>query len=175
MRKPKKKLSAKERKANNDKRNQKKTIVTMFENLGFDHISGIDGKNFVFKDRKTEMDDMFVFRNLILLVEYTITDSPGDHLLLKDHFYQRVNEDKKAFIEHLLIDEHFSTFQEYYKAKLKEDYSHQELLVKILYCSKKDVSEEHRKVVNPNYSNENVIIFDDRIVRYFSLIAKSIK
>lgn len=132
MRKPKKKtkLSAKERKEKNDKRNQKKTIVTMFGNLGFDHISGIDGKNFVFKDRKTEMDDMFVFRNLIVLVEYTITDTPGDHLLLKDHFYQRVNEDKKAFIEHLLIDEQFSTFQDYYNINLKEEYSHQELLIK---------------------------------------------
>ena len=150
-------------------------IVDMLANMGFDHIAGIDGKHFEFKDRKTEMDDIFIYRNLIVLVEYTTTDKPGEHLLNKDYFYRRVNEDKKAFIELMLKDEQFSSFQSYYKQNLERDYSNQELLIRILYCSKTDVSEEHNKVVNPKLENENVVIFDDRLVRYFSLNARSIK
>lgn len=171
----KKKISVAQRKANALKRNQRRMIVDMLVNMGFDHITGIDGKHFEFKDRKTEMDDMFIYRNLIILVEYTTTDKPGEHLLNKDNFYRRVNEDKKAFIELLLKDEQFSSFQDYYKHTLEGEYSNQELLIKILYCSKTDVSEEHNKVVNPKLENENVVIFDDRLVRYFSLNARSIK
>lgn len=171
----KKKLSVAQRKANALKRNQRRMIVDMLANMGFDHIAGIDGKHFEFKDRKTEMDDIFIYRNLIVLVEYTTTDKPGEHLLNKDYFYRRVNEDKKAFIELMLKDEQFSSFQSYYKQNLERDYSNQELLIRILYCSKTDVSEEHNKVVNPKLENENVVIFDDRLVRYFSLNARSIK
>ena len=171
----KKKLSAAERKVRALKRNQRKTIVDMLGNMGFDHVAGIDGKHFEFKGRKTEMDDMFIYRNLIVLVEYTTAEKPGEHLLNKEHFYRRVNDDKNAFIDLLLTDEQFSTFQDYHKHKLKDEYSNQELLIKILYCSKYDVSEEHIKVVNPLLENENVIIIEDRLVRYFSLNAKSIK
>ena len=66
----KQKLSAVERKQKNLQRLQKKTVTTTLTNMGFSHISGVDGKNFVFKGRTTEMDDMFVYKNLILLVEY---------------------------------------------------------------------------------------------------------
>ena len=91
------KISAEKRRQNNLQRLQKKSISTTLTNMGFVHIPGVDGKNFVFKGRTTEMDDVFVYKNLILLVEYTIASDCGTHLMNKNYFYERVNEKNSDF------------------------------------------------------------------------------
>lgn len=171
----KQKLSAVERKQKNLQRLQKKTVTTTLTNMGFSHISGVDGKNIVFKGRTTEMDDMFVYKNLILLVEYTIDSNPGTHLLKKNYFYERVNENNAEFINQLLLEERFTCFKNYFDEKIEPEYSVEELMVKVLYCSHIDISDEHIRLVNPAAQNENVIIYDKNISRYFSLMAKGIK
>jgi len=171
----KQKLSAAERKQRNLQRLRKKTISTTLTNMGFTHILGVDGKNFEFKGRTTEMDDMFVYKNLIVLVEYTIDSNPGTHLLKKNYFYERVNENNAEFIKHLLNEDRFSNFKKYYDDKIEPEYSVEEIIVKILYCSHVDLNEEHRLLINPNEPNENVVIYDKNILRYFSLTAKGIK
>lgn len=171
----KQKLSAAERKQRNLQRLQKKNISTTLTNMGFIHITGVDGKNFEFKGRTTEMDDLFVYKNLILLVEYTIDSDPGTHLLKKNYFYERVNESNAEFIRHLLAEERFESFKKYYDEKIEPEYSVEELMVKILYCSHIDLSEEHIRMVNPLLQNENVVIYDKNIARYFLLTAKGIK
>ena len=176
-RKPRKKqkLSASDRKQRNLQRLQKKNISTTFTNMGFIHIHGVDGKHFEFKGRTTEMDDMFIYKNLIVLVEYTTDSDPGTHLLKKNYFYERVNESNVEFINYLLNEERFVSFKSYYDEKIESEYSVEELMIKILYCSHADISEEHIRMVNPMLQNENVVIYDKDIARYFSLTAKGIK
>ena len=90
-------------------------------------------------------------------------------MLKKSIFYDRVNSDKKAFINFMLQEEKLSSFKKYYQDNIKDKYSINQLRVKILYCSKKSISEEHKSVVN------DVIYFDYHIVQYFKSLTKVIK
>ena len=164
--KTKKRLSSAEISQRNEQRNQKKEICDILKNIGFEKLSYIDGKEFNYEGRTSELDDIFIFENVILLTEYTIGDP---HLLKKSIFYDRVNSDKKAFIKFMLQEEKLSSFKKYYQDNIKDKYSINQLRVKILYCSKKSISEEHKSVVN------DVIYFDYHIVQYFKSLTKVIK
>lgn len=69
----------------------------------------------------------------------------------------------------MLQEEKLSSFKKYYQDNIKDKYSINQLRVKILYCSKKSISEEHKSVVN------DVIYFDYHIVQYFKSLTKVIK
>ena len=163
-----KKLSPQEKSLKKEKRDQRNEISTILKNIGFQRLTYIDGKHFEYDNRKTEMDDVFINENIILITEYTI-GKPGDHLLKKSIFYNKVNEDIRSFIDFLLTEEKLKSFKKYYEEKIEGNYSKNELRLQILYCSKKAISEDHKNVV------ENVIFFDYHIVQYFKSLTKVIK
>ncbi len=167
--KPKrKKLSPQEKAQRLEQSNQKKEIRAIMKNMGFDRLSYIDGKHFQYDGRSSEMDDIYINENVILITEYTIGD-PGTHLLKKKVFYDKVNESHKAFIDFILQEEKLKSFKDYYENNIKLKYSKNELRLKILYCSKKSISTEHKNVV------DGVVFFDYHIVQYFKSLTKAIK
>ncbi|WP_026451578.1 DGQHR domain-containing protein [Aequorivita capsosiphonis] len=163
-----KKLSPQEKAVRKEKRDQRNEVSTILKNIGFQRLPYIDGKHFEYDNRKTEMDDIFISENVILLVEYTIGD-PKDHLFSKKIFYDKVNQDKRTFIDFLLNEEKLKSFKKFYEENINGNYSKNELRLKILYCSKKSVSEEHKNVI------VDVIFFDYHIVQYFKSLTKVIK
>lgn len=165
----KKKLSPQERAHEKEKRDQRNEITTIFKNIGFNRLSYIDGKEFVFEGRTTEMDDIFVYENVILITEYTLGD-PGTHIMRKNFFYDKVISESKKFIEFMLSEEKLQSFKKYYESNIKNTYSLNQLKVKIIYCSKKLINEEHKNIVNPN-----ICFFDYHIVQYFKSLTKVIK
>ncbi|GFZ78804.1 hypothetical protein GCM10011531_05560 [Aquaticitalea lipolytica] len=165
---PSKKLSPQEKAIRKEKRDQRNEISTILKNIGFQRLPYIDGKHFEYNNRKTEMDDVFISENIILLVEYTIGD-PKDHLFAKKIFYDKVNLDKRNFIDFLLKEEKLKSFKKHYEENIEGNYSKNELRLQILYCSKKTISEEHKDLI------ENVTFFDYHIVQYFKSLTKVIK
>lgn len=163
------KLTPEEKTENLIKRNQENEIRTIFKNLGFDRIANIDGKNIVYNERSTEMDDIFICENIILITEYTIKLKPGEHIKNKTLFYNKVLEDKRAFVEFLCNEPKLSSFKKYYDEHIKPKYSANHLKVEILYCSKYSVSEEHKK------NAKGVTFFDYYLVQYFKSLSKVIK
>ena len=81
-----KKLSPEEKALRKEKSDQRNEISTILKNIGFQRLQNIDNKHFEFDGRKTEMDDVFINENIILIVEYTIGD-PKDHLFAKKIFW----------------------------------------------------------------------------------------
>lgn len=73
------------------------------KNIGFSRLPYIDGKEFQYNMRTSEMDDIFINENIILITEYTIT-SPGTHLLKKKSFTIKLTRIKN-FIDFLLTEE----------------------------------------------------------------------
>lgn len=163
-----KKLSPQEKAVRREQNQQKREIRTIFKNLGFSRLPYIDGKHFQFNNRTSEMDDIFINENIILISEYTI-GNPNSHLFNKKVFYDKINSDKRAFIEFMLEEDKLSSFNKYFDEKIKGKYSINELRLKILYCSKKTISKEHKEAV------ENVIYFDHHIVKYFKSLTRVIK
>ena len=163
-----KKLSPQEVDIRRKQRTQEREIRTIMTNIGFDRVPYIDGKEFIYDGRTSEMDDIFVIENIIIITEYTIGD-PSAHLAKKNLFYSKINSDKRAFIDFLLSEEKLSSFADYYKAKIEGKYSKNQLKLRVLYCSMKSVSQEYKDTVN------GVKFFDYHIVQYFKSITKVIK
>ena len=63
--KTKKRLSSAEISQRNEQRNQKKEICDILKNIGFEKLSYIDGKEFNYEGRTSELDDIFIFENVI--------------------------------------------------------------------------------------------------------------
>lgn len=162
--KAKKKLTPQEK----EQRSQRSEITTILKNIGFTRLPYIDGKYFDFDGRSSEMDDIFINENVILITEYTI-GSPGDHLLKKNYFYNKINQDKRAFIDFLLKEDKLNSFKKYYDENIDGNYSKNELKIRVLYCSKQTVSDEHKNLVG------EVVFFDYHIVKYFQSLTKVIK
>ncbi|MDA3840220.1 MAG: DGQHR domain-containing protein [Patescibacteria group bacterium] len=163
-----KKLSPQEKAQRLEQRNQKKEIRTIMKNMGFNRLSYIDGKHFIYNERRSEMDDIFINENIILITEYTIGD-PGTHLLKKKIFYDKITEDKREFIDFMLNTEKLKSFKEYYDTNITGKYSKNQLQIQIVYCSKKSISSEHKNQL------KNVVFFDYQIVQYFKSLTKAIK
>ena len=161
-----KKLSPSELLQRKEQRDQRKEIRSILNNLGFNKLNHIDGKEFNYKDRTSELDDIFICENIILLTEYTIGEP---HILKKKIFYDKINENCRDFINFMLENEKFDSFQTYYNENIKNKYTANQLKLKILYCSKKSISKEHKKIV------DGVIYFDFHIVQYFKCLTKIIK
>lgn len=160
----KKKLTDQEK----DQRKQVRDIRKLMANIGFKRVAGVGGKEFEYDGRTSEMDDAFYHENIILIVEYTI-GKPGDHLLKKNYLYEKINDDKNKFIDFLLGHPKFNSFRDLYENVLKQKYTKKQLQIKVVYCSKQSVSQEHKDLVG------GVVYFDYHIVKYFECLSRVIK
>ncbi len=161
---PKRRLTEQEK----EQRFQQREIRNLLKNIGFNRIPRIDGKEFEYKGRTSEMDDIFCFENVLLITEYTI-GTPGVHLLKKNYFYSKIYENRTDFIKFLLENEKFKSFQDYYKDNINDKYTKNQLQIRILYCSKQTISKEHKDQA------KEITFFDYHIVKYFESLAKVIK
>lgn len=147
---------------------QLKEIRSLLHNIGFIKFPKVDGKEFVYDKRTSELDDMFYYENVILIMEYTI-GNPSDHLLKKNYIYEKINNNPIAFIDFLLNHDKFTSLAEVFKTNILSKYTKSQLQVRIVYASKQKIAEEHKNLV------PNVFFFDYAIVKYFEAIAKVIK
>lgn len=152
-----------------EQRTQEREIRKIFSDLGFHRIPRVSGKDIIYKERTTELDDIFVCENLILITEYTISKKTGEHLKNKSIFYNKILGNEKDFIEFILNESKLFSFREYYEAKIKGKYSINQLRLKIVYCSKNPIANEHKS------NAKGVAFFDFNIVQYFKSLAKTIK
>ena len=140
----KKKLSPEELAFRKEQREQKKEIRDIMKRVGFTRLTGVDGKEFVYKDRTSEIDDIFVCENVIILTEYTVGEP---HILKKSIIYDLINENVGDFIKFIIDNSIFESFSNEYKNRISNKYTINQLKVRILYCSKKTISKEHKDVV----------------------------
>lgn len=162
----KKKLTPEQIAFRKEQRDQKKEIRDLMKRIGFTRLAGIDGKEFVFDGRTSELDDIFICENIIILTEYTIGEP---HLLKKSILYNKINDNIGNFIRFLVNNNIYDSFADEYKNRMSQKYTINQLKVKILYCSKKSISQEHKDNV------EGVLYFDYYIVKYFKSLTSVIK
>lgn len=153
------------------RRSHIKDIRTTMLNIGFNRINGIDGNNVVFKDRKTEFDDIFVYENLIVLAEYTSKKIPSEHLINKKVVYDSINENHREFIDFALKEPKLSAFKDYYSQRIVGKYDIGQLRLRIIYCSIHSV-DEHKVLLN---NNQTVLFYDYDVVQYFKQLSSTIK
>lgn len=149
-----------------EQKSQIKDIRETLSNLGFKRFFRLAEKNIKF-GRESDIDDLFVSQNLVLLVEYTISKDAKDHLKGKGYIYKKIMEDKNGFLKYL--KNKFKDFNDYIE---KSNYIINELRIKILYCTKVDITEH---VKNEELGLNEVIILNYNVGQYFKKLSRAIK
>src|SRR5580698_9655650 len=97
-----------------------KTILEMFRLMGFEYIR-TGGKHQTFGGQQGEIDNVFIFENIILLCEETLVTNPGDHLRKKYDFYEKIIANKNDFLNWVKVvgKDKFDKFNNYSASRYK--------------------------------------------------------
>ncbi|MBC3940966.1 DGQHR domain-containing protein [Sphingomonas albertensis] len=161
----KKVLSAKEKADAKLQGDHRKFVRSVIQGVGFNRATGLSDKEFTFDNQTSDFDDIFVYENLILLAEYTTSQSSavGGHLKNKKIIYDKIIANPVGFID--FLKEKFPKSVD----QFPKGYHKTKLVVKILYCSRFDFDGHHRENINQisylNYSE----------LRYFVSVVAAIK
>lgn len=163
--KKKPKLSSEEKKRRKNRRDHIKSVRSMFKNAGFERAEEISEKEFIFHFQKGEFDDAFIYENLLVLAEYTATQSSDvtDHLKKKKIIFDSVSEKNGEFVRYLR--ERFPAFDR----RLGDKHHIDNIVVRIVYCSYNDYDSNIRDVVR------SVVYLDYYNLKYFEKISSIIK
>lgn len=164
----KRKPKTKENEQKKEQRAFRKEIKDFFNTIGFISIPGINGTEFTYENRSSEIDSIYIYENIVLIVEDTV-GKPGEHLLTKKIIFDKINENPMHFFDFLLTNSKFPFLKKYWDEKNKGKYDLQQLQVKILYCSKKHIEDEHKKLV------KNIKYLEYPTLLYFKKLAQVIK
>jgi DGQHR domain-containing protein len=165
VRRKKKVLSAEERKLLKVQTAHRKLVQAIFKHSGFSRVASLSDKEFSYLGTTCDFDDVFVFENVVVLAEYTVSQESNvsGHLKKKKILYDKINQKPSDFVE-FLIDK-FPAFAEV----LDADFEAHHYRVIIAYCSRNALKEITKAEV------PSVIYFDYNVVRYFEVVTRTVR
>lgn len=161
----KKKLSAEERKKNARERAFKRQARSIFQKCGFSRITDASDKEFTYGALTTDFDDVYIYENLVIFSEYTLSNEAGtgDHFKNKAHVYKNIFDDPKKFLD--FFKEKFPSVEKQISSKYHKD----QILLKIIYFSEHEVKATHQQI-------ESRVTFAWRgIMQYFRSLADTVE
>ncbi|WP_445116810.1 DGQHR domain-containing protein [Acinetobacter sp. WZC-1] len=171
----KKPISTEERKrrlaAAKKSREEKKfrsSVKEIFTGSGFDYITS-ENKEFIFEtlegSRTTELDGIFIYENVVVIVEDTCTNSPGNHLSKKQIIFDLALRNKNQFIDCLK-----SNIPEFKQSCDKALYDNEHYILKTLYFSMHPVDSEYVESAN----RIGIRVVERALTNYFYALVKNI-
>lgn len=161
--KPKKKkkvLSASEKLLLKRQTKLHKDLLSMFRPMGFEFLQ-VNGFHKIYGGIKSELDAAFLFENLLIICEETIS-SDKNHLRKKYDYYTQLLTDRDNFIDDFKVRfaEKFSKF---------ETYSNNEYKIFYIYVSEPRLDEAVKLVY------QDFKYLDSRSLKYFNRIVGCLK
>lgn len=173
MAKPVQKNKKKKPKLSKEEAAQKKLQGThtnfarsVFRNSGFKRFPKLSDKEFTLSGLVTsDFDDIFLYENLLVCLEYTTSksDNVSTHLKKKKIVYDHVVENPESLIDSL------SGLDEEFKNAIGASYNRDEIIIRSVYCSRYDFDNKHKLIIT------NAIYLDYPELRYFKSLTDSIK
>lgn len=139
--KKKSRLSEAEKAKKKAQRAHRTEIRTIFSRVGFQRILGAADLEIEIGNVKTDIDDVFVLENIVVVCEYTTTQSVGDHL-----------KGKKAAFEYFIANSldlirEMRRLSSAFADALASKYQDQDLRIVILYCSRYFFDSTHKNII----------------------------
>lgn len=139
------------------------TVRQIFTGAGFTALPDVSDTEFTFEGVTTDLDDYFVFENILVLVEYTSSTSPSGHLKSKISPFDKILANPGGFVSFLK-----TTFPQT-ATLIAPGYHLSEIKTRILYSALYNIDDVHQgNILGPIYMNYPA-------VRYFSAIVDAIK
>ncbi|GAB5350575.1 ParB N-terminal domain-containing protein [Qipengyuania sp. 483] len=138
----------------------------IFDRAGFDRLVPVDGIHFQYEGQKCELDDIFVFENVVVLAEYTESKGAnlGKHAKGKDAVHNKIAEDPAKFLNFF---RDLSTGVDAWLAN--SGYTDNQLIVRLIYTSRASLEDHHKALFNEN------IFMSDAERGYFSALTRSLR
>lgn len=164
-------MDTKRKKLNGDKKEQlrlqkklRKDVRLIFSNAGFTLIPQED-INVEINRQKSDLDNIFIFENLIVVAEDTIgTNNKSDHLRKKAEFAKNCINNKSAVIKFL------KTNIPAYKNSSATRYGDSDIHLTFLYVFRSEIDSLHQQRYKPTLN-----FMDQKVLSYFLSLSKTIK
>jgi DGQHR domain-containing protein len=146
-------------------RDHEKLIRNMIVATGFERLPEMVNAQFVFKGQKSDIDDIFVYENVIVISEYTCANqnNVSDHLKIKKIPFDHIRNNQSDFVQYL--KNNFPAVAE----KLKPIYPMHTYRVAVVYCSRYELGPSVMAQV------DSAKYLDYNIAMYFSNLALTIR
>jgi DGQHR domain-containing protein len=162
--KKKKQVSTAQKEQDKVKRAHFREVRSIFSTCGFKRIPGASDKEFTFQGTTSDLDDVFVFENIIVLIECTTAQNDvSGHLKKKKVLYDKILNDPSEFRNFLA-----QTFPDFAASQASKYQSHHFRTI-ILYCSRYPIDSDLKEEVL------GITYLDYNIVRYFKAITDRVK
>ena len=160
-----KKLSKEELEARRVQRRQYTQVRNIFAGSGFKRVPQASDVEFTFDGTTSDVDDIFISENIVVLVEYTTTKSSAisGHLKKKAFLYSKIERDPKTFVEYASGAPLFAT------SEVLKTYMSSQVEVRILYCSRQKIDKDLKEEV------EHCIYLDHEVVQYLHTVVGAIR
>ncbi len=161
--KRRKKLSKAEKALARIKSSHTRMLRGSFRDAGFTEITDLRDYEFTFDGFTSDTDDVFLYENLIVIVERTTAEKPSEHFKKKLALYLRIEKKYAHFISYL------RSLEELEDTDFVKNYDENECIVKIVYCSRYEIDEKQKK------KSSEIKFLDYSVLRYFYAISRAIK
>ncbi len=143
-------------------RKQRLGIRAIFQRIGFERVNS-DGVEFQFDGRTGEIDDIFLYSNVLVIAEYTTGKPSTNHIASKSLLYEKIITKGAKWIEE------YGFINLSFKDQIdKSNFQPDEFQIFICYASLHGVSEEIEKQFS------KYIFLDGTRSRYFDALSKTI-
>lgn len=140
----------------------------IFTKSGFDFISS-ENKEFVLEtssgSRTTELDGVFVYENVLVVMEDTCIATPGPHLAKKQIVFDLALKNKTDFVE--CLKNNLPDFDEYFKA---HQYEASDYELRVVYFSMHSVDSEYVE----SASRVGMQVVERALTNYFHSLVKNV-
>ena len=143
-------------------RKHRNELRSFFSDLGFQHQKS-DEIEIKVGTRKSDVDDLFFYENVIVLVEYTVGNVSSDHVLKKKAFFDEIISDKKRFLDIARAS------YEGFGVRLDTLYDDEHFEVRIIYASLNEVPLELVE------SCPSAIFLHGSVRKYFLALGRTIR
>jgi hypothetical protein len=143
-------------------RRQKSQTRALFKRIGFERHK-VDGIEFNFEGRTGELDEIFIFENVVLISEYTVGKVGSSHAFKKKPLFDKIVASPEKW-----ITEYSTKYPALLKSLENAGYTAADARVRIVYLSLEGVSEEVTK------NAPDLYFLDGRTYRYFQALSKTI-
>lgn len=162
----KRKLAA--AKKSREERKFRSSVKDIFIGSGFSYITS-ENKEFIFEvqegSRTTELDGIFVYENVVVIVEDTCTNSPSTHLSKKQIIFDLALRNKNQFID--CLKNNIPEFKQYCDNVI---YDNNHYILKTLYFSMHPVDSEYVE----SASRIGIKVIERALTNYFYALVKNI-
>lgn len=162
----KKKMSPEQKREKARLRSFNKSHRNIFIRAGFVRLSPVDGIHFCYEGLQGELDDIFVYENVVILAEYTLSNASnlGPHAKGKAGIHNKITEDPSRFLDFFCkISEGVSSWRN------SIPYTNKQLIVKMVYGSHSALEDHHKALF------KDVKFISETERRYFTSLTRTIK